>query len=159
MGPSCTILRQILVLQKRAIRLISFAPYRSHAIRLFVCSNTIPLNMLYFKSISILMHDVFNKLSPSNISNLFDFSNEIHNYNTRFSLAGNYLIKYSRSNQLLKTFSRLGAKIWNGIPQELCKLPKCVFQKIIHDRLLQVLMEEDDYVAIPSLIIRFQNNC
>ena len=147
-------INQILVLQKRALRLIYFATYRSHAIPLFVSSNTIPVNMLYFKSISILMHDVFNKLSPSNISNLFDSSNEIHNYNTRFSLAGNYHIKYSRCNQLLKSFSRLGAKIWNGIPQELRKLPNCVFKKIMHNRLLQVLMEEDDYVGTPSLIIR-----
>ena len=30
----------------------------------FVFSNTIPGNMLYFKSISILMHDVFKKINP-----------------------------------------------------------------------------------------------
>ena len=90
----------------------------------FVSSNTIPVNMLYFKSISILMHDVFNKLSPSNICNLFDCWNEILNYNTRFSLAGNYYIKYARSNQLFKSFSRLGAKIWNGIPQEFTQITK-----------------------------------
>ena len=65
-----TYINQILVLQKRALRLIYFASYRSHAIPLFVSSNTIPVNMLYFKSISILMHDVFNKLTPCNISNL-----------------------------------------------------------------------------------------
>ena len=106
------------------------------------------------------MHDVFlNKLSPSNISNLFDCSNEIHNYNKRFPLAGNYHIKYSKSNQLLKSFSRLGAKVWNVIPQELRKLAICIFKKIVHNRLLQISVEEDDYVGIPSLIIRFQNNC
>ena len=58
----------------------------------FVFSNTIPVNMLYFKSFSILMHDVFNKLTPCSISNLFNCLNEIHNYNTRFSSAGNYNI-------------------------------------------------------------------
>ena len=83
----------------------------------------------------------------------------MHNYNTRFPLAGNYHITPSRCNHLLKSFSRSGAKIWNGIPQELRKLPKCIFKIIIHNRLLQVLMEEDDYLGTPSLIIRFQNNC
>ena len=152
-----TYINQILVLQKRALRLIYFASYRSHAIPLFVSSNTIPVNMLYFKSISILMHDVFNKLTPCNISNLFNCSNDMHNYNTRFSLAGNYHIKYARCNQQLKSFSRQGAKIWNSIPQELRKLPKCVFKKNIQNRLLQALMEEDDYVGTSFLIDKFQN--
>ena len=71
-----TYLNQILVLQKRALRLIYFAPYRSHAIPHFVSSSSIPINTLYFQSISTLMHDVFNKLAPCNISNLFYFSRE-----------------------------------------------------------------------------------
>ena len=37
-------------------------------------------------------------------------------------------IKYSRCNHLLKSFSRLGAKIWNSIPQELRKVSKFVFK-------------------------------
>ena len=147
-----TYIDQILVLHKRALRLIYFTSYRSHAIPLFISSNTIPINMLYFKSVSILMHDVFNKKTPCNISNLFNYSNELHNYNTRFSLAGNYYIKYSRCNHLLKSFSRLGAKIWNSIPQELRKVPKFVFKANLQNGLLVVLMEEDDYVGIPFLI-------
>ena len=152
-----TYINQILVLQKRALRLMYFTSYRSHAIPLFISSNTIPINMLYFKSVSILMHDVFNKQTPCNISNLFTCSNELHNYNTRFSLAGNYYIN-SRCNHLLKSFSRLGAKIWNSIPQELRKVPKFVFKANLQNRLLEVLMEEDDYVGIPFLIKKFQNN-
>ena len=104
------------------------------------------------------MHDVFNKQTPCNISNLFNCSNELHNYNTRFSSVGNYHIKYSRCNHLSKSFSRLGAKIWNSIPQELRKLSKFVFKKNLQNRLLQVLMEEDDYVGTPFLIKKFQNN-
>ena len=68
-------------------------------------------------------------------------------------------IKYSRCNQQSKSFSRLGAKIWNSIPQELRKLPKCVFKKNMQNRLLQALMEKDDYVGTPSLINKFQNKC
>ena len=82
----------------------------------------------------------------------------LHNYNTRFSLEGNYYVKYSRCNHLLKSFSRLAAKIWNSIPQELSKVPKFVFKANLQNRLLVVLMEEDDYVGIPFLIKKFQNN-
>ena len=97
--PAQTYINQVLALQKRAVRHIYFAPYRSHAIPLFVSSNTIPVTMLYFKSISIIMHDVFNKLTPCSTSTLFNRSNEIHNYNTIFSSAGNYHIKHSRCNK------------------------------------------------------------
>ena len=152
-----TYINQVLALQKRSLRLVYFAPYRSHAIPLFVSSNTLPVNMLYFKSISILMQDVFNKLTPCSISSLFNCSNEIHNYNTRFSSAGNYHRKHSRCNQKYKSFSRQGAKTWNSIPQELRKLSKYIFKKNIQNQLLQVLKEEDNYVGIPTLINKFQN--
>lgn len=69
------------------------------------------------------MHDFFNKLSPSNISYLFDCSNEIHNFNTRFSLAGNYYIKYSRSNHLLKSFQDRG-QIMEQHPTRITQITK-----------------------------------
>ena len=71
-------LNQILVLQKRALRLIYFAPYRSSAVPLFVSSGCLPIGLLYFKAVSILMHDVHNNLSPRNISNLFSSASAIH---------------------------------------------------------------------------------
>ena len=157
--PAQTYINQVLALQKRAVRHIYFAPYRPHAIPLFVSSNTIPVTMLYFKSIIHIMHDVFNKLTPCSTSSLFNRSNEIHNYNTIFSSAGNYHIKHSRCNKKYKSRSRQGTKISNSIPQELRKLSKYVFKKNIENQLLQVLKEEDNYVGIPTLINKFQNVC
>ena len=52
------------------------------------------------------------------------------------------------SLNLLKSFSSLGAKIWNSIPQELRKVPKVVFKANLQNRLLEALMKEDDYVGI-----------
>ena len=95
-----TYINQILVLQKRGLRVIYFTSYRSHSIPLFVSSNTISINML----------------------------------------------------------SRLGAKMWNNIPQELRKLPKLAFKANLQNRLLDVLMEEDDYVGIPFLIKKIKKN-
>ena len=62
-----TYINKVLALQKLALRHLCFAPYRSHAIPLLVSSNTIPVTMLYFKYISIITHDVFNKLTPCSI--------------------------------------------------------------------------------------------
>ena len=121
-------LNQILVLQKRALRLIYFAPYRTSAVSLFVSSGCLPIGLLYFKAVSILMHDVLNNLSPRNISNLFSSVNVIHTYSTRFSSAGNLYTKYSRLTHQIKSFSRRGVMIWNSIPQDLRKLSKSCFK-------------------------------
>ena len=52
----------------------------------------------------------------------------------------------------INMLSRLGAKMWNNIPQKLRKLPNFAFKANLQNRLLDVLIEEDDYVGIPFLI-------
>ena len=46
---------RILKLQKRALRLIYSAHHLSHAIPYFHQANILPINLLYFKSVSLLM--------------------------------------------------------------------------------------------------------
>ena len=122
-------LEKITVLQKKAVRLIHFAPFRSHAIPYFVQSNTIPITMLYFKHLSILMHDVSNNLAPKNISNCFTLNQNIHQYSTRSSTAGNYYINFSKTNQHKNSFSVIGAKIWNSLLGSTRNLPKHMYKK------------------------------
>ena len=94
-----THLEKLLRLQKRAVRLINFAPFRSHAVPYFLHSNIMPITMLYFKLSSILMFDVYNNTAPHNISHLFTPTQQIHSYSTRSSSSGSYYISHSRLNQ------------------------------------------------------------
>ena len=110
-----TNLEKILILQKRALRLIHFKPLRFHAVSLFKLSNVLPLNFLCFKTISVIMHDVSNNVTPPNVSNLFTYSSKVHYHNKRFSAAGNFFIKHSRTKHIKNSISRIGAKIWNSI--------------------------------------------
>ena len=89
---------KLLILQKRALRLMYFISNSEHAIPLFVSIKTLPINMFYYKSVACLMHDVSNKLVPSNFLDLFTETCEIHLYFTRSSAAANYCIKYLRLN-------------------------------------------------------------
>ena len=91
-----TYINKILTLQKRALRLMFFGDYNSHAVPYFVSSSFLPLDLLYFKSVAILMHDISNSLTPTNISNLFASQSNIHSYNTRSSSRGDYYVKHSR---------------------------------------------------------------
>ena len=44
-----------------------------------------------------------------------------------------------------KSFSHFGAKVWNEIPQSIKKLPKKIFKKTKHTKLLELLCQEDAY--------------
>ena len=49
---------KLLVLQKRALRLIYFAPSDAHAIPLFIKSKILPVTMIYFDTVTNFMHDI-----------------------------------------------------------------------------------------------------
>ena len=53
-----TNLKKLLVLQKRALRLIHFANNRDHAVPFFKNTNNLPINMLYVETVSELMYDI-----------------------------------------------------------------------------------------------------
>lgn len=55
-----------------------FAGNRSHAIRLFVSAHVLPLSMLYFETISSLMHDISTNSAPKNICDVFPRSSDVH---------------------------------------------------------------------------------
>ena len=93
------------------------------------------------------MHHASNNSLPANISNLFLYPTQVHSYNTRFSATGRFNVKYSRTNQLKKSFSVFGARIWNSIPQSIRILPK--HKVSLHQFFLRILEMEDTYVDTP----------
>ena len=96
-----------------------FADYKSHAIPFFT-SRLLPLDMLYFKSVAMMMHDVSNNLTPPNIFNLFIHQADIHPYETRSSQRGGYfLLKRLRIDIQKSSFSRIGVEIWNSLSCEV----------------------------------------
>ena len=149
-------LNKILILQKRALRLINFAPFKSQAVPLFDYYNVLPLNFLYIKSICIIMHDVFNNKASCNISSLFTLASDTHHCNTRFFQAGTFAIQNSRTQQRIKSFSCYGANAWNSIPLNIRSLPKHKFKAAIHRQLLDILLFEDDYVDTLTITSRFR---
>ena len=92
-------LNKLLLLQKRAICFMNFSKPRTHVVPLFISSKILPINMLYFETMSTSMYDISNNSAPQNISTLFRKSNLIHPYKTRSSSSGNFYIQYSRPNQ------------------------------------------------------------
>ena len=137
----------------RALFLIFFASKRSHAIPLFVASNTLPFNMLYFETVSTIMLDVCTHSTPKNIRELFIHASDVHAHNTRFSFADNLSVQKSRLNMKLKSFPAFGTRLWNCVHPDWRKLTERAFRRKIQNLLLTVLEIEDYYVDAQSLIL------
>ena len=124
-GNACkTLLDQILVLQKRALRLIYFAETNDHAIPFIVNAKILPLQSLYYESVCSLMYGANKNTAPDNILKLFSRISSVHTYKTRASTSEHFYTKESRLNVKRNTFSHVGVKIWNGIPQIIKERPK-----------------------------------
>jgi len=139
-------------LQKCALRLMFFCDYTSHAIPLFISSSLLPLDLIYFKSVVILMYDVSTNTLPPQISNLFNYQHNIHSHNTRSSTRGNFFLKYSRLEEQNMSFSRSGIRIWNNLSNEIHQMPKVKFKRNIHNMLLQKLSEANEYKTIINFL-------
>ena len=74
---------KLLILQKRALRLMYFADKQQHAIPIFLDSNFLPIQMIYFEKTASLMHGVSNRIAPVLIMKLFTKTEDVHSYNTR----------------------------------------------------------------------------
>ena len=132
LGSSCqNYLQNILVLQKRVLRLMYFSEPRAHAVPVFISSKILPLQMLYAEKVSSIMFDVSCMNAPSNICDFFTKANSKHKHETRFSLSGNYYVQTSRLNLNQDSFSRFGARLCNAIPNEFRQLSKGAFKKKI----------------------------
>ena len=100
---------------------------RNLSVPFFISSSLLPLDLLYFKSVAVLMYDVSNNTSPPQISNLFNYQHNIYSHNTRSSTRGNFFLEYSRLDKLNMSFSRNGVRVWNNLSNEIRQMPKVKF--------------------------------
>ena len=128
-----------------------FCDYKTHAVPFFISCNLLPPDLLYFKSVPILMHDVSNNTSPPQINNLFNYQHNIHSHNIRSSTRGNFFLEYSRLDKQNMSFSRNGVRIWNNFRNEIRQMPKAKFKHNIYNMLLQRLSEANEYINIDLL--------
>ena len=113
-------IQRILILQKKAVRVINFQPRNSHTSPLFKLNfilkfqDTICLENVLFVSKSL------NNLTPSGFRTWFSFSSDQHNYETSSSTQGNLTKLFYKTNRYGKysvTVSAVG--LWNKIQKQL----------------------------------------
>ena len=113
-GKSCpTYLSSLFIVQKRAVRLISFSPYLSHTDPIFKSLQILKLNDIYKYSVALFMYKFVMGYLPLIYNNMFNFNLEFHNYNTRQSKQLH--VSRGRLNIRRRTIGYNGVFIWNEL--------------------------------------------
>ena len=128
-------IKQLLVLQKRALRLIYFKQIRDHVVPLFIDSNVLPISFIHFYRLCNIMWDVTNNVAPSNIGYSFLKTTDVHHYATRSSTKDDFYVEHSKLQKVRNSFLRTGPKVWNALHSEFRNLSKFTFQKKLKHRL------------------------
>ena len=132
-----TELNKILVLQKRALRLMTYNDTYPSTPGPLVSSDPLFSKMKFLKVDDIYQYQVckfifksINKLNPYNFHDWFTFSHHIHSYNTRSTTNVSddtnircLFIPYSRTtNYGLKQLKSNGPRIWNALPKDIVNI-------------------------------------
>ena len=150
-----TYLNKILLIQKRALRLIYFTDYKQHAVPFFLKSKVFPLSFIYFDCLCSIMWDVANNSAPENIKRAFTRISEVHSYPTRSSLNDDFYTEHSGLEKMRSYFLRVGPKIWNTLPSDM---RKSTFRKKIRNELFEILSKSDDYLEITEIMHKLKFN-
>ena len=102
------------------------------------------------------MYDVNKNTALDNILKLFSRISSVHTYNTRALTSEHFYTNESRLNVKRNAFSRVGVKIWNGIPQILKERPKKTFKRSLKAMLLDILQTEDSYIDVDTIIVKMK---
>ena len=131
-----TYLQPLLLLQKKAIRIITFSSFFEHTSLLFKDLNVIKLVDEVTVPIAVFKYKFKNQLFPTNFNVFFTSIKETHNYNTRLSSRMTYALPKTRTNYGIFSIRYQGTKIWNAISDNIKLLSLKQFKKKLKSNIL-----------------------
>ena len=115
-----------------------------HTFPLFINANILPLNFLYYKTLSELMQGISTASAQ--------LKYVIYLQQHPVSILTTHVLLLQKSFSRLKiqknAFSRIGAKLWNEIPSSLRELLKKSFKLRIKNKLFSVLEDENSFFEV-----------
>ena len=117
---------KLITLQKKAVRLLSFAHFQAHSEPLFNDLKILKLSHIVKLNNIIFTHNILNKKAPEHFNNFFEIYERQHTHNTTNKLRSDYSIP-DGSLVLPKINSQVGkknikyacAETWNSVIKEL----------------------------------------
>ena len=117
---NCSTIQRIVILQKKAIRIINFQPRNSHTSYLFTQSSVLRFQDKICLENILFISKSLNNLSPSVFNTWFSFSSDQHNYGNSSSTQGNLTkIFYMRNKHGKYSITVSAVESWNNIQKPL----------------------------------------
>jgi hypothetical protein len=132
-------LQRLLVLQKRALRIICRQPPLSHVTARFKQLGLLEVHRLYIEAICRLVYKFQCGLLPENIF-VFTRNSSIHSYNTR--IKENLHQQRTSTTCRAKLFVNASTKAWNSLPRDLREKHQHSFRRHLSMFLLNLSLEE-----------------
>jgi hypothetical protein len=110
-----TNIEPLVLLQKKAIRIVNNSNYRAHTDPIFKKFNLLKLFDMVHMNTMCMMFKIHNRLLPEHIRKHFILVQNIHHHNTRQKHA--FSIIYCRTTLKSMSISIKGPKCWNTLPE------------------------------------------
>ena len=152
-----TSLQPLLLLQKKAIRILTFSSSFEHTSPLFKDVNVIKL----FDEVTVhIVYKFKNQLLPTNFAVFFTLIKETHNFNTRLSSRMTSALPKTRTNYGIFNIRYQGTKIWNTISDNIKLLSLKQFKKKLkikhHCKLLtELTVQHVSFLPLVNLVTYF----
>jgi hypothetical protein len=115
-GAYSNVLNAVVILQNKAIRLLTNSPYRSSASPLYGQLKMLKVSDVYKNQVLLFMHGVKNTYLPRTCYSFFTVSPSSTHYTRCISY---FILKTCRTNVRKKSICIAGPLLWNTIPVEL----------------------------------------
>ena len=111
------LLERLLLLQKKALRIICNTAARSHTNQLFLGNKILKVHDLYSLQLGQFMYSYNNNLLPRAFNNMFPKKQSFHNYPTRRS--NEFHLPLLRTLLAQNTFIYTGPRFWNSLDNDI----------------------------------------
>ena len=126
----------LVILQKKAIRIITFSHFQSHTSPLFKKFNLLKLPDIVYLFTAVFMHQFHKGILPEKFNNYFTLVSNQHSYNTRLASKSTFTLPLVRTNYGLFNIRFCGPKVWNTIDESLKSLSKFPFKTKLKQQLI-----------------------
>ena len=98
----------------------------------------------------LAINNLKSKTCPTSVLNKYMRISTTHHYNTRLSAKECFSVKFSRTEKMRKSFTKIGVSIWSFIPHSVKKSSTYIVFVI------KILYNEDDYSNVKCLMDYFK---
>ena len=104
-------MNDIIVLQKKTVRILCGVRPRTHSIPLFEELQMLNVKEVFYYSVGLFMYKYVKGMLPTIFEDMYQYTSDIHNYSTR--CCNTLYLPLCKTTRSQKTIRYYGSKVWN----------------------------------------------